>query len=232
MTTDYPEPPSTGPPCKRRRWQFGLSTLLLVVATSAVVCWWFARRESPDDFKRRFTDKVNELGGSIIWGGQDSPSLLSFSRPWSRISDDKLLELRDDLGRLGPFTLEISHHSLHRRVKITDAGLQHLDRASQLECLCLWGNDITDAGLHQLLGLQGLQFVDLRHTKITSAGVTQAARQRPDLFVFHDLDGPSKPSIKAAFFTTPEGEIPDAPESVRGPLSSHCRLAWLPTKRS
>src|SRR2546421_3014891 len=112
MTADQPlfSSPGTQPGSAKRRWQFGLSTLLLVVTLCAVASWWYSQ-ESWEAFQERFTKRVSDLGGEIEWGSGEKPTRVSF-RHWgfSRtkpLSDDQLQRLRRDLGRLGPFTLNL-----------------------------------------------------------------------------------------------------------------------------
>src|SRR5262245_30293779 len=177
MTDD--RPPSSPaeelrPRSKRRPWQFGLSTLLIVVTACAVASWWYAREEPWEEFQQRFTQRVEELGGSIEWGSDESPTRISFHYwgPWvepgkQALTDERLGKLRRDLGRLGPFTLNLSG-SPNARGAITDSGLEHLEGLRRLECLCLRHTDVTDVGVEHLARIKGLEFIDLRETKVTS----------------------------------------------------------------
>jgi len=58
-----------------------------------------------------------------------------------------------------------------RQVHITDAGLEHLKRLTQLEELTLMGTHITDAGLEHLGALKNLQMLNLRGNWIGDAGL-------------------------------------------------------------
>jgi len=58
-----------------------------------------------------------------------------------------------------------------RLTKITDAGLEHLKRLTQLQSLNLTGTQITDVGLVYLKGLTQLQSLNLKSTQITDAGL-------------------------------------------------------------
>jgi Leucine Rich repeat len=64
---------------------------------------------------------------------------------------------------------------------VTDAGLKHLSRMTQLETLDLRETKITDAGLTQLYGLQRLQTLGLQATKVTPAGIQQLRKALPGL---------------------------------------------------
>ena len=54
--------------------------------------------------------------------------------------------------------------------QVTDAGMAHLARQSQLRLLSLEDTRITDAGLEQLTGLANLEWLILRGTRTTDAG--------------------------------------------------------------
>lgn len=54
--------------------------------------------------------------------------------------------------------------------RITDAGLQHLSKATSLEELALWGERMGDAGLIHLRGLPRLKYLFLRGPHFTDAG--------------------------------------------------------------
>jgi hypothetical protein len=189
MATDDPHPQDDATlkrSHRKRRWQFGLRALLLVVTASAVVSWWYAREEPWEQFQQRLTERVEGLGGEIEWGSEESPTRLSFHY-WGfsgrkPLTDEQLKDLRRDLGRLGPFTLNLSG-SQNARGAITDAGLEHLAGLLRLECLSLRHNDVTDAGLQHLTRLKGLQFIDLEHTKVTDQAASGAVSVRPGLIV-------------------------------------------------
>jgi hypothetical protein len=228
MAADDPQSPrveDAPPPRKRRRWQFSLSTLLLIVTASAVVSWWYARQEPWEEFQQRFTERVKNLGGEIEWGSGQSPTRLSF-RYWgfsdsTPLTDDKLRALRRDLGRLGPFTLNLSG-SQNARGAITDAGLEHLDGLLRLECLCLRHTDVTDAGLEHLTRLKGLQLVDLRDTK---AGGNAVRGARPDLVVYSSDWLPNSPSKSSLDWKAPE-LMYIAEESVGGVAVAYASLQF------
>jgi hypothetical protein len=195
-------------PRKRRRWQFGLSTLLLVVTACAVASWWYARQEPWEEFQQRFTERIKNLGGHIEWGSAESPTRISF-RYWGpsvdptrkSLTDEQLRKLRPDLGRLGPFTLNLSGTE-NARGAITDAGLSHLQGLLRLECVCLRYTDVTDAGLEHLTRVKGLQFVDLRDTKVTPAAVQGATATQPGLLlVIEDQSSPPAPVVNATGWT-------------------------------
>jgi len=54
--------------------------------------------------------------------------------------------------------------------RITDAGLQHISKATSLEELALWGERMGDAGLIHLRGLPRLKYLFLRGPHFTDAG--------------------------------------------------------------
>ncbi len=71
--------------------------------------------------------------------------------------------------------------------KLTGAGLVHLKRMTRLKDLKLDNTELTDQGLVHLKGLLGLRSLRLRHTRVTDAGLEHLAGLK-DL-VFLDLGG-------------------------------------------
>ena len=55
--------------------------------------------------------------------------------------------------------------------KITDAGLQHLDRLRQLEELYLGRSNIDDSGLSRIMALTQLRVLNLRETNVSDSGL-------------------------------------------------------------
>ena len=64
--------------------------------------------------------------------------------------------------------------------KVTDAGLVHLKRLTNLQQLFLGAPKITDAGLLHLTGLTKLIRIDLATTQITDAGVAELKKALPN----------------------------------------------------
>jgi hypothetical protein len=196
------EEPSAGAPTPRRRsrrWQFGISTLLILTTVVAVVARFAAQPEPWEKFQPRFAEAVGKLGGEVLWkesfhDDPHSPHAISFlyhpggSLPCF-LKDDGLRALRRDFSRLGPFSLDL------RNCPVTDAGLLHLAGLSRLECLDLTKTHITDGAVDHLAKIPGLRFVDLSDTAVTGEGIRRLTASLPNLLVWSDEAYPSQQSF-------------------------------------
>jgi hypothetical protein len=191
----------TAPKPKRRWFQYSLRTLLVVVTLFAIPCSWLVVMLRQAERQRKAVAAIRNLGGSTGLGSYSSPpewlrslvgddffqTVNSVDLNLTKVTDSDLENL-DGLGQL-------KHVSLFGADKITDAGLGHLERMSQLlklnlaftkvgdaglehikglnqlEDLSLTGTNITDDGLKHLKGLNHLDRLLLSHTKITDAGL-------------------------------------------------------------
>ena len=63
---------------------------------------------------------------------------------------------------------------------MTDAGLVHLKRLTQLQQLYLERTKVTDAGLEHLKGLTQLRNLDLSQTEVTDEGVKKLQQALPN----------------------------------------------------
>lgn len=64
------------------------------------------------------------------------------------------------------------------KVRVTDAGLEHLRKLPHLETLDLYGNHLTNAGLSHLGDMQHLRLLDLSLQPITDEGLTHLGNLR------------------------------------------------------
>jgi hypothetical protein len=65
--------------------------------------------------------------------------------------------------------------------KVTDAGLMYLRNLTELRELYLYGTDITDAGLEHLTRLKRLRVLDLTATDVSAAGLAELQKALPDV---------------------------------------------------
>jgi hypothetical protein len=170
---------------KRRRWQFGLSTLLIVITVAAIIARWAAEPEPWEKFERRFEALVKDYGGEVRWQDLSSPHTISFrysskSGKHKALDDEGLKRLCRDFRRLGKFRL-----NLHG-CAITDEGLAELASLPHLECLCLSKTKISNAGLERLQEMPSLEFVDLADTAVAADGVGKLREKKQDLTIWWD----------------------------------------------
>jgi hypothetical protein len=94
------------------------------------------------------------------------------------LSDDEVENFAKVLGAFPQLhTLQI------KSAKVTDAGLAHLPRLTQVRKLSLAAAAITDTGLSHLQALNQLQELSLQGTKVTDAGVREFQTARPNVKV-------------------------------------------------
>ena len=145
----------------RRRFQFGLRSLLVLVTVVAVVCSWFSVKMRQAEKQRKAVEVIVGTGGDVRYdyefvsamspAGPDLPG-----PPWlgSLLGVDFL---SDPLG------------VTYRAAK--DADLVHLKELPSLQYLHLKGTQVSDAGLMHLKGLASLQTLRLEGTRVTDAGL-------------------------------------------------------------
>jgi hypothetical protein len=185
---------------RRLRFQYSLRTLMLITVLVSVLCSALAVKMRRVRQQREAVRAVLELGGSVMWdyqiiggvGRHEDPSSMFRAKAeprgpeWVRcllgndffatISGVWLTDndrLRDaDLACLDRFP-DLRYLSLGGSKGVTDVGLAHAAKASELEQLWLSGTSVSDAGLVHLRGLKALWHLDLGGTRITDAGIAK-----------------------------------------------------------
>ncbi len=156
----------------RRRFQFGLRSLLVLAVVVAIPCSWMTleMRKAREQWDTVQAIKKSAGGYGYDWFFSD-PSFRKL--PGSIILPNpqapEPVRLRSCLG--DDFFSEVVDVSLS-----TDALLSHIARLTQLHYLRLNGEEITDAGMIHLAGLTQLHFLWLDYTKITDAGLAHLSR--------------------------------------------------------
>jgi Leucine-rich repeat (LRR) protein len=179
----------------RRRFQFGLRSLVVLVLIVAIPCSWLAvwlERKRPE---HRAVNALSQLGAEVTLKDEESaPAWLktllgdgffakatSVSLRNNDVTDADLKPLRE-LRSLDRLVL-----SCHR---ISDAGLDHIRESTQLRSLHLHDMPrITDAGMKHLRGLVKLERIYLAHRNyaVTDASLAELSKL-PNLKDLH-LDG-------------------------------------------
>jgi hypothetical protein len=122
--------------------------------------------------------KIEELGGIVIPGGGDSPSVAEIDIPTdAKGSVDELL------AKLAPHLKQIERIScLHlQNTRVTDAGLDPLKGMSNIASISLENTSISDRGLDSLKTISSLNYVVLTGTRVTEDGVFALIRAVPGL---------------------------------------------------
>jgi hypothetical protein len=152
----------------RRRFQFGVRSLLMLFVVIAVPSSWLEVEVREASERCKAATAIEKLGG-LIWydyqvvDGCDYP-LFDRSPPsgstWLRglLGDDA-------------FTSIVGVQMLGSSTQATDASLKYLRRFTTLQTLSIQGSYITDMGLENLKELNQLQALGLIDTQITDAGL-------------------------------------------------------------
>jgi hypothetical protein len=194
----------------KRRFQYGLRTLLIVVTLFAVACSWFAvklqqaktQREAVEAILKWNTNTAMSFGklpASVLirYGLQVETSYNRTEPPiqrWLRhcLGDDFLYDVLSvniynaDLTKtdLIPLTqLKAIETLFATQCKINDDSLKLLKDFPRLQMLYLPGTNATDAGLKHLAGLNKLQHLSLSNTRITDAGLVHLAGMTQLIFL-------------------------------------------------
>ncbi|MCH7729362.1 MAG: hypothetical protein IH991_23225 [Planctomycetes bacterium] len=184
---------------KRRRFQFGVRTLLILLLALSVPATWFGYEVKLKRKEERAIHAIQVVGGHIF---PLAPELriVGFSSP--NVEDRVLVQikyLRDrvllDLcfGAKGSQLrcLHDAHNlwSLHVPKDTKDADLASIEQLTGLQSLNLLGTAITDAGLQHLSRLRGLQHLDLLYTRCTENAVADLQQTLPNCEIrFYEFD--------------------------------------------
>ena len=165
----------------RRRFQFGISSLLVLVLAVAVPCSWLAVKMQQAKRQGEAYKQLQEYGAFILYDFAPSapPAQLPVSL-WLRdhLGHDFFAKVEFLLLERGTDT-ELAHvgelsggkEFFLNGLEVSDAGVKHLQGMTDLESLGLHGARVTDDGLKHLEGLVSLKDLSLTHTRITDAGL-------------------------------------------------------------
>lgn len=174
MSTDpQPEPPVKP---KRRRWQYGLGTMLACLTT---LCVWLAILRSSAEKQTLAVMAITRRGGHVEYAQPDSvfarAAGLCLDRDW--VSNVVSVNLAgtfandSDLANLRSFpNIQILRLD---GTKVSDAGIVHLLGLKQLRSLYLDGTRITDRGVATVARMQSLDTLSLTFTAVTNRGAVE-----------------------------------------------------------
>lgn len=182
----------TDKPPKRRRFQYGLRTLLMAVLLVSICMSWLGVKLQRARRQREVVETVQRAGGLVYYRYKDT------SKYYLHLSSDFkdppipawLLDLlgTDFFMRVSDISLrtpnEFGNEQMRQlteladledlqlvRTQVTDAGLVHLKQLTRLSSLYLNGTQATDAGLVHLEGVSWLHYLDLSGTQVTDEGL-------------------------------------------------------------
>jgi hypothetical protein len=180
-------------PPRRRRFHFGLRSLLLLVALLAILFAWVGAKINHAREQREVVAAIRSLGGGVYFDDEYvRPGEFHSSRPperptlWRRLLGDdsyhEVVAVFDEGGSHGKVTddvirrcIKVAHLkmvSLEDCKGITDAGIEGLGRHTGIEEVWLGGTRVTDIGLAQLASLKKIEKLSLSGCEhITGAGL-------------------------------------------------------------
>lgn len=173
---------------KRTRWlRFGLRSVLVVVTAA---CVWLAVVSHNARSQKKAVDRVEELGGHIAYDDQfdanmnwkKDPKLPApvwlidligedYARSVTIVNfDDGSDPTNDELAVVEGLS-SLKQLTLMNRKLITDDGLLHVTRLSNLEVLALNGTNVRGKGLRHIANLRNLTGLTLDNTPLTDDGL-------------------------------------------------------------
>ncbi len=161
----------------RRRFQFGIRSLLVLTVVIAIMCGWLTTENRRAQKQGQAVAWIRSVGGSVGYDWEISAS----DPPLQREQQPEPQPLRNLLtdeffgdvlylhfgDRLDPWLYAIPQPF----AEVTDAGLKHIEDLPRLEWLHLDDTQVTDAGLEHLAALVQLRHLSLNGTRITDAGL-------------------------------------------------------------
>lgn len=177
-------------PTRRKWFQFKLMTLLVAVLVLSLPLSWVAVRMRRVRRQRVVTEQLESIGWSVEFHDMRIVSPLnrnqaySFEPPYSlkvipvdfvhaASSDVRDGDLRL-VAELAPLALSLSD------TEVTDRGLAHLSRLTNLRYLWLDDTRVTDAGLEYLKGLPDIHILGVANTSVTPEGVNKLQKALPN----------------------------------------------------
>ncbi len=164
----------------RRRFQFGIRTLLVLTVAVALPCSWLAVEMKKATEQKAvvvaIAKHVRAVGSAYDHEFDASGNYLPNARPPAPVWLQSLLG-DDFFGQVASLTFW--------GPQLTNADLEHLKTLNTLRLLYLYPTDATDAGLEHLKVLDQLQYLHIEAAQITDAGVEKLQQALPKCKILH-----------------------------------------------
>jgi hypothetical protein len=152
--------------CLRRRFQFGVRSLLLFMVLVSIPLGWFAWEMREARRQSEAVEAIVDVGGSVAYQVDEYGFPIYDAKP------DAPVWLRKLLGN------EYSNDVVAVCIgDLDDSLMVHVKELPQLKSLeCCYGYGVTDAGLANLRALTQLKRLDLNGAQVTDAGLIHLER--------------------------------------------------------
>jgi hypothetical protein len=166
--------------CLRRRFQFGVRSLVAFLVVVSVPLGWFAWEVQKARRQREAVAAINRAGGlvfcdhSVPLGWKHEPETPAWAR--HLLGDHFFCDaVKTSWGKINTI---FGSHSLS--IRVVEDDLLLLKNLTELRELTLHGDCITDARLEHLRGLTNLKTISIRSTKVTDEGIKGLQQALPN----------------------------------------------------
>jgi len=176
---------------RSRRFQFSLKAMLILVTLTSIGLSCFVYQRNRVLQREAAIAAIKELGGRVK-ANQSRPIPSSWLRPL--LGDGSRVETVDFIIHKGNLTdagmghfarlTELRGLNLDQ-TQVTNVGLVHISELTELRWLDLDHVQVTDAGMVHIGGLKKLTRLSLRETELTDTGLVYLTNMKADFPVYN-----------------------------------------------
>ena len=192
----------------RRRFQFGVRSLLAFVVVFSIPLGWFVSELQKARKQRAAVDAIAKLGGCVWYDYRINEDFFCVCEG----EPTAPTWLRNVLGE--DFFCEVKCVMCH--MDFDDNNAMHLQELTNLERLYLADTDVTDNGLAHLEKMARLEVLWLAGTQVTDAGVKRLQQALPKCEMRRSSPPPNE---RSDFRKAVGGEAPHQTTLVKHPVS-------------
>ena len=164
----------------RRRFQYGIRSLLLLTVIIAILCSWFTVKMEQARRQREAVAAIGQIGGQVIY---DSPVQRRIHNRPIGLSTPKWL--RNIMGQ--DFFDDVQEVDFNYS-QVSDTVLVNVEGLQKMKWISLYNNQVTDKMLIHFYGLKNLETVVLRHTSVSKEGEKKLKETLPNVKVVREWE--------------------------------------------
>lgn len=145
----------------RRRFQYGLRSLLVLTVVVAGLCSWFAVKKGQARRQREAVAAIQKIDGLVFY---DSPLQRKFNRPSEILSPEWLRKI---LGQDFSDDVQEVNFNYSYSPLVTDAVLANVEKFDKIKWIYLPNAQVTEKMLVHFYGLKNLETIFLKHASVT-----------------------------------------------------------------